>query len=193
MRKVVLMMITTLNGRLDDPAAWVTVTSDGVDADFDQMYNTFDTILIGHKAYTEMAGFWPNAETDENVSKVNQSIARKMNAYKKFVFSRSQHKGPLEWNNAEGVHAPTDQDLIDFIRDLKAQSGADIHVVGGARFAQSMIALGLVDEYHFYVYPVVSVGMVWFEQLKNKTELDLINTVTYDKGVVGLYYKPKHN
>jgi dihydrofolate reductase len=56
--------------------------------------------------------------------------------------------------------------------------------------AQSIIRLGLVDEYHFFVYPVVSVGAAWFDQIEDKRDMDLLNTTAYKNGVVGLYYKP---
>jgi hypothetical protein len=38
-------MMTTLNGRLDDPDAWVTDISDDLYREIDRVYGTFDTIL----------------------------------------------------------------------------------------------------------------------------------------------------
>ena len=40
-------MMTTLNGRLDDPGAWVTGIPDDLYAEIDRVYESFDTILVG--------------------------------------------------------------------------------------------------------------------------------------------------
>ena len=191
MRKVVLQMMTTLNGRLDDPDAWVPGISDDLYREIDRVYGTFDTILVGQTTYEEMFAYWPGAETEEGGSEINKSMARKMNSYKKFVFSNGAEKKALEWNNAEQVLAHSDKDIAKFINDLKAQAGGDIHLAGGARLAQSFIRLGLVDEYHFFVYPVVSVGAAWFDQIEYKRDMDLLSATPYENGVVGLYYRPK--
>jgi dihydrofolate reductase len=190
-RKVVLQMMTTLNGRLDDPDAWVTDISDDLYREIDRVYGTFDTILVGQTTYEEMFAYWPGAETEEGGSEINKSMARKMNSYKKFVFSSGTEKKALEWNNSEQVLVHNDKEMIEFINDLKAQSGGDIHLSGGASLAQTFIRLDLVDEYHFFVYPVVSVGAAWFDQIEDKRGMDLLSATTYENGVVGLYYKPK--
>ena len=193
MRKVVLQMITTLNGRLDRPDQWVTSVSDQLDADFNRVCETFDTVLLGHKTYEEMSGYWPSAETDSNQSESNHSLAHKLNTYKKYVFSTGSEQKPLAWNNAELVQAHTDTDIINFINNLKSQSGKDIHLAGGASLAQSLIGLGLVDEFHFFVYPVISNGLAWFDHLKDKQDLELLSTKPYEHGIVGLNYRLKNN
>jgi dihydrofolate reductase len=58
MRKVVMRMMTTLNGRLDDPDAWVTGVPDDLYAELDRLYETFDTILVGRTTYEEMFAYW---------------------------------------------------------------------------------------------------------------------------------------
>lgn len=75
MRKVVMGMMSTLNGRLDDPAAWVTGVPDDLYSELDRLYRTFDTILVGgrptrrcsrtgraprrQRISRERAGAWP--------------------------------------------------------------------------------------------------------------------------------------
>src|SRR5215207_249142 len=97
MRKVVLQMMTSLNGRLDEPDTWVPEISDDVYQEIDRMYDTFDTVLVGQTTYYEMAAYWPGAETDAGGSDINKSMARKMNTYKKIVFSSVGEKKTLEW------------------------------------------------------------------------------------------------
>ncbi len=191
MRKVVLAMISTLNGRLDKPHEWVSSVSIEVDIEFNQAYSLFDTILIGNNTYAEMAGYWPGAETRDDMSDANKSLAVKMNAYNKFVFTGKSEKQTLAWNNAEQLCVQSDSDIIQFIANLKLQSGGDIHLAGGAILARTFARLGLIDEYRFYVYPVVSAGVTWHEQITDKLELERISSTPYDGGVVGLYYKAK--
>ena len=45
MRKVVFQMMTTLNGRLDDPDTWVSGVSDDLYREINRVYDTIDTIL----------------------------------------------------------------------------------------------------------------------------------------------------
>lgn len=183
--------MTTLNGRLDDPGAWVSGIGEAHYKEINTQYAKFDTILVGKTTYDEMYEYWPNAETDPAESETTKSMAHKMNSYKKYVISDAQEKHPLEWANAEQVLAHTDKELADFVNQLKAQDGGEIHLSGGARLAQSVIRLGLVDEYHFFVYPTVSKGMSWFDSIEDKRDMELISTQTYENGVVALYYKPK--
>jgi dihydrofolate reductase len=78
-----------------------------------------------------------------------------------------------------------------FINDLKDQPGSDIMVTGGSRLGQTFSRLGLIEEYRFFVYPVVSKGESWFDQIQDKRELELISATPYQNGIVGLYYRPK--
>ena len=119
MRNVVMGMMTTLNGRLDDPAAWVTGVPDDLYAELDRLYATFDTILVGRTTYDEMVEYWPGAETEAGGSESSRSMGE--------------------------VLAHGDEDVVAFVNDLKAQPGGDIHLSGGARLAKTLVRLGLVD------------------------------------------------
>lgn len=191
MRKVVMGMMTTLDGRLDAPDAWVTGVPDDLYAELDRLYETFDTILVGRTTYEEMFEYWPGAETAEEGSEISRSMARKMNSYKKFVFTGAGEEAALEWNNAELVQVLGDADVERFVGELKAQPGGDIHLSGGARLAQTLVRLGLVDRYHFVMHPVISDGARWFEQIEEQRSLELLSATAYSNGVVGLYYEPK--
>jgi dihydrofolate reductase len=190
MRNVVLSMNTTTNGRLDDPYAWFVGMSDDLYAEIERGYQTFDAILVGKVTYQEMAAYWPGAETEEGDSEINRRMATMMNSYKKYVLSRTAGGAALEWNNAELVTAASDREIVEFVSALKEQPGKDIHLSGGAGLAQTLVRLGLVDEYRFFVHPVVSAGATWFDKLDEARRLELVSGTTYDNGVVGLYYRP---
>ena len=190
MRKVVLQMMTTLNGRVDDPDAWMSGVPDDLYADIDRAYATFDTILVGRTTYQEMFEFWPGAETDPGGSDTHRSMARKMNSYKKLVFSAADERRSLDWNNAELVLVHSDEEIVGFVNELKSLSGGDIHLAGGARLAQTFVRLGLVDRYRFVVHPAVSAGAQWFDQVEGRRDLKLLDATVYGDGIVGLYYEP---
>jgi dihydrofolate reductase len=186
MRQLVMAMMTTLDGRLDDPDAWVTGIPDDLYAEIDRVYESFDTVLVGRTTALEMAEYWPGAETDPDGSEISRSMARKMNTYKKYVFTRSN--APLEWSNVELVSVDDDEALLAFVGQLKAQPGGDIHLSGGAELARTLIRLGVVDRYHLFVHPVVSAGASWFDEIDGRRDLELQSATAYSNGVVGLYY-----
>jgi dihydrofolate reductase len=189
MRKLVMGMMTTLNGRLDDPNEWTSEIPDDLYGEIERRFETFDAILVGRTTYDEMFEYWPGAETAEGGSEIGKRMARKMNRYTKYVFSGANEQTELEWENAEQVLAHGDDDVTRFVNELKSRSGGDIHLAGGAQLAQTCVRLGLVDEYRLFVWPVVSPGSRWFDPIDAQRHMRLASTIAYSNGVVGLYYE----
>jgi dihydrofolate reductase len=185
-----MQMMTTLDGRLDDPGAWVPEIPDDLYAEIDRLYASFDTVLVGRTTALEMAEYWPGAETDPDGSEISRSMARRMNTYTKYVFTSGREPADLEWSNVELVPVDGDEAIVAFVEELKARPGGDIHLSGGAQLARTLIRLGVVDRYHLFVYPVVSPGESWFGELGGKQALELQSATAYSNGVVGLYYEP---
>ncbi|HEV7307116.1 dihydrofolate reductase family protein [Ensifer sp.] len=189
MRKIVLQMMTTPNGRLDDPLAWMgTVVEDQYRA-IDRLYAGYDTVLVGRTTYEEMVGYWPGALDDQENGETNRVMARRMRDYRKIVFSRTPTEAISPWHNVERAVLEDDAALSRYLIDLKARPGGDIHLSGGVSLAQSVVGLGLVDRYHFFVYPVFSPGEPWFARLGQTEALRLTGSESYDNGVVGLHYE----
>lgn len=189
MRKVVLAMMTTLNGRLDDPDAWVTGFSDDHYEEIDRGYAGFGTILAGRVTAEEMAAYWPGARDDADADGPRRRMAEKMHNYRKYIVT-TDPAFALAWHNAEPVLVPDDDALRTFVAKLKEQPGADIHLSGGARLAQTFVRLGLIDEYRFFVFPVHSPGAAWFAPLDGALNLELISSTAFANGAVALYYRP---
>jgi hypothetical protein len=63
--KAVLAMMTTMNGRIDDPDAWMTGLGNDVYRDIASRYEGFDTVLVGRTTYAEMYAYGPGAETED--------------------------------------------------------------------------------------------------------------------------------
>ena len=81
-------------------------------------------------------------------------------------------------------------DLQAEVTALKAQPGADLLLTGGASLAAALTDLGLVDEYHIAVHPVVlGGGRKLFAEPKQRLNLRAENSNLLDGQVVVTSYK----
>jgi dihydrofolate reductase len=132
--------------------------------------------IMGRVTYESMADTWP-ASTDP--------VAPLMNDIPKVVFSRSLESA--RWPESRIASG----DMADEIASLKAEPGGEILAHGGVRFVQSLVRLGLVDEYRLYVYPVaVGAGAPLFPDLGRPQGLRLLSSRIFQCGVLALTYRP---
>jgi len=123
-----------------------------------------------------MADTWP-ASTDP--------VAPLMNDTPKVVFSRSLQSA--RWPESRIARG----DMAEEIARLKTEPGGDILAHGGVRFVQSLVRLGLVDEYRLYVYPVAAGGGApLFPDLGRPRGLRLLSSRVFQCGVLALTYRP---
>ena len=103
--------------------------------------------IYGRRMY-EIMRYWDDEHPEWGADE--QAFAAAWRKQPKWVVSRSLTSvGP----NATLVKG----DLERAIRDLKANQDGDIEVAG-PKLAQSLTALGLIDEYRIYLHPVVLGG-----------------------------------
>ena len=77
------------------------------------------------------------------------------------------------------------------LRALKAEEAGDLYVSGSATLVRAMLADGLVDELHLYVYPVaVGTGLRLFPEGAPRTPLRLLRQDAMSNGVAHLVYGP---
>jgi dihydrofolate reductase len=77
------------------------------------------------------------------------------------------------------------------IRRFKDGIDGGIYVSGSGTLARAMLADGLVDELHLYVYPIaLGTGPRLFPDGAPRTPLALVDSDRYDNGVVRLTYAP---
>jgi dihydrofolate reductase len=80
--------------------------------------------------------------------------------------------------------------LHDEVLKLKHEQGKDI-LTGGVSIPLQLVELGLIDEYHFVVHPIVlGEGRRLFEgvNLQEKLRLKLAESKTFKSGSVALRY-----
>ena len=189
MRKVIVTMWVTLDGFIAGPDGEMNWISDFFDEDMGKyefdLVSTADTLLLGRVTYQSFAGAWPNVPENPSVSEGEKEYARKLNAMRKIVFSRTLEK--VEWNNSSLAK----EVIPEAIENMKQEPGKDMVIYGSASIVQAFTNLGLIDEYQLLVHPVVlGSGKPLFKNIKDKVNLKLVETKSFNSGVVGLYYQP---
>jgi dihydrofolate reductase len=128
-------------------------------------------------------GFIPHFEGFEHDSPKN-TLAQKMVNIPKIIFTKTLNE-PFGKNTSVA-----NGNLADEIAILKNQHGKDILVYGGAGFVSSLIAGGHIDEFYFFVIPVmINKGMRIFDLLGKRQKLSLISATPYECGPTVLRYK----
>jgi dihydrofolate reductase len=92
------------------------------------------------------------------------------------------------WRNSEIV-GPYDSGTI---RRLKEESDGDLYVSGSGTLVRAMLADGLVDELHLFVYPLTrGSGPRLFPEGVAPLDATLAACESYENGVVYLAYRPQ--
>jgi dihydrofolate reductase len=92
------------------------------------------------------------------------------------------------WRNSKIV-GPYDPDTI---RRLKDEVDGDLYVSGSGTLVRAMLADGLVDELHLFVYPLTrGSGPRLLPEGAAPTKLSLAASEAYENGVVYLAYRPQ--
>jgi len=80
-------------------------------------------------------------------------------------------------------------DVVDAVRRLKEQPGGDILKVGTAgSFSRTLLEHRLVDEYLFWLFPVIAGSGERLYDGIGPTDLDLVDVKRLDNGILGLTY-----
>ena len=166
----------SLDGVYEDPS-WT------FDYGFDpQMGETIATlmggaILLGRRTYEMFYPAWSTrtAEDDPGAPFFNESP-------KYVVSSTLEH---ADWNNST-ILGPYDPDAI---RSLKESVDGSIYVSGSGTLVRGMLADGLVDELHLFVYPVALGSGERLFGRDGPVKLAHVATDAYDNGVVHLAYR----
>jgi len=211
MRKLILKMSISIDGFVGGPNGeidWLLKTYDEGSTKW-----TMDIIrqagvhIMGSRTFNDMKAYWPYS---------TEPFAAPMNEIPKIAFSKKgiiesdnpttgalkdsiaqrDEKGTMDksitspgesWLNAQILTG----DLAEEINRLKQQRGKLILAHGGAGFAQSLVKLNLIDEYHLLVHPVaLGKGLPLFSALADPLDLVLVSAIPFDSGAVAHVYRP---
>ncbi len=138
-----------------------------------------EALLLGRRTFEMFAPAWSarTAESDPGAPFMNESP--------KYVVSATLQNA--EWNNST-ILGPYDAKAIG---GLKERIDRNIYVSGSVMLVRAMLADGLVDELHFFVFPLtLGSGEQLFAKGDAKHKFTLTETEAYESGVAHLTYRP---
>jgi dihydrofolate reductase len=177
MRKINAWLFVTLDGVIEAPENWV-IADDEMFGAMQTDYAKSDALLLGRRTYETFAASWP-----ERGSEIPN--ADWMNNTRKYVASTTL--GSPEWNNSTVIEG----DVAAAVGRLKLEDGKNIMVNGSGALVRTLLRDHLLDELRLFLHPVVvGSGIRLFDAESDAVELALVDSHTYDNGVISLTYKP---
>jgi len=192
MRKIVVMMQTTLNNRIAnadgefwEPFPW----GEEEMAYLNQDFRDADTWALSRVLYEAIVPWWDTVARGEVpddaplISAADREFAQLQKDMTKVVFSTT-----LEPNEDRTV---VSGDLATELAALKEQDGTKIILsCGPATLGPIADTRGLVDEYLLAVHPaVITAGPRLFDGLSTDLALELAESKVFDGGAVVLRYR----
>lgn len=178
MRKLCAGLMMSLDGVVEAPGTWSepyfvpemgALMSEGL--------AEADAVLLGRRTYLEFAELWP-PQGDAH------PMAAFLNNAPKYVASSTLDK--VDWKGSRLVEG----DVVDAVKELKAQPGKNIQVPGSPRLVRSLLAHGLLDELNLMIHPIVrGRGMRLFEDVRDLS-FEVTDSETLSTGVVAVTYRP---
>jgi dihydrofolate reductase len=181
MRNVIFAINITVDGCCDHTK---TIADDELHEYYTHLLRDVDLLVFGRKTYQLMVPYWPDVAKSQSETKAENEFAQTFDSLNKIVFSRSL-------DSAEGNTRIVRTKLQDEILKLKQEQGKNI-LIGGVAIPSQLIELGLVDEYHFVVQPIVAgEGRRLLEgrSLPEKLQLKLVESKIFKSGCVALHYR----
>ena len=188
MRNIIVLSFISLDGVMQAPGGPEEDPSDGFKYGgwtvpyFDealgnvmgeQMTGPF-ALLLGRKTFDIFASYWP--EHADDWPGVNEAT--------KYVVSNTLREP--SWSNSVVING----DIVEEIKQLKAQDGPPIQVHGSGNLIQTLLKNDLVDELWCKIFPVtLGQGKRLFEDGTSPAAFTLEGTTTSPSGVIVANYK----
>lgn len=198
MRKIAVTEFISTDGVIQDPHEWhFPFFDEGAGMyKYNELVET-GALLLGRTTYEGFAAAWPERGEDmagkpepmPDDSDGEAYFTNRFNWLPKYVVSDTLRKEDATWNNS---HILRGDGLADALNALKQEyDGKDIVIHGSGRLINSLMPLGVIDEYRLMVHPiVVGRGQRLFPDGLDSLPLRLIDTTVYEKGIVVLTYTP---
>jgi dihydrofolate reductase len=186
MRKLIYTAWTTLDGYIAGPAGemdWIRGDEE-MSAYEIGVVSDADTLMLGRQTYLDFAGYWPAAAKDPSKPQWERTYGARVDGLHKVVVSRTLKEAP--WQEATILNELT----AEKVAALKGGTGKNIVMYGSASVVQQLAAMGLVDEFHLLVHPLVlGGGRLLFENIDGRVELERAAAEPFKSGVVKLVYR----
>lgn len=172
-RKIVCYIAASLDGYIateDDSLEWLFRVEGEGDAGYAEFMETIDTVVMGRRTYD-----WVMDAEDGQFP--YQGLAS-------YVFTSAAHQD-------DPFVKFTSQDISSFAKDLKAQPGKDIWVIGGSSLLHGFLKEDLIDEWIISIAPtLIGKGIPLFGELDFEIPLKLKSVKSYGQ-FAQLHYERK--
>jgi|SRR5450432_242010 len=168
----------TINIGLDACCDHTQVIAD--DEFHEQMSDLCDSataLLFGRTTYELLHSYWPEIASCGNGTPAEVRFARVLDTKPKLVVSKNEP--------ASGWNATRTDGSSDSIRALKHDTNGTLLLLASPTLARSLVQLGLVDEYHIAVSPMVAGhGPTFLTGLQRPISMSLLGLTRLQSGVV---------
>lgn len=176
MRKLSVFIATSLDGYIakpnDDLGFLKLVEKDGEDYGYAEFTANIDTIIIGRKTYDWVQREIGTSHYDNGERNV-------------YVITRTERQNVGKTTFYTG-------NITDLVQQLKSETGKNIYCDGGAEIVNELLKSDLIDEFIISIVPVlVGNGTRLFKDGRPEQLLELVNSKTFDTGLIQLHYKRK--
>jgi dihydrofolate reductase len=183
MAKLIFAAIASLDGYTEDAGGsfdWSAPDAE-VHAFVNDLERPIGTYLYGRRMYETMV-YWETAPTSGDDDPAVLDYATIWQAADKVVYSTTLQDAPSARTRIERAFDP------DAIRLLKETATSDISI-GGPALAAEALRVGLVDELHLFLSPIVVGGGKPALPDGVRLALDLLDERRFAGGVVHLHYR----
>ena len=178
--RLIYSALASIDGYVEDERGkfdWAAPDEE-VHAFVNDLERPIGTHLYGRRMYETMV-FW---ETMDDEHPVMRDYAQIWRAAEKVVYSRSLEAASSARTRIEREFDPA------AVRKLKESAASDLSI-GGPELAVEAIMAGLVDEYHFFVAPVLVGGGKRALPDGVRLDLELLDERRFSGGFVYLRYR----
>ena len=170
MRKLILGLAVSLDGYIEGPHGEYDWCFTDQDYGMKEFYTRIDSMFIGRKSY-------------ELVQTMGDEAMPGFPKLKEYVFSTTMKEAK------PGVEIIS-ENIEEEVKKIKSQPGKDIWLFGGASLTASLLNAGLIDEIGMAVHPILlGSGKPLFSNIQQLIPLKLVDSKTYDTGLVYLTYE----
>ena len=185
MAKLIYSAICSLDGYVADTEGnfdW-SAPDEEVHRFVNELERPIGTYLYGRRLY-EVMHYWETAPTGHGDPSAGQAYAQIWQAADKIIYSTSLQSPSTARTRIERKFDPK------AIEQRKATADRDISV-GGPTLAAQALTMGLVDECHLFLSPIVIGAGTAALPDAIRIELELLDERRFGNGVVHLHYRIK--
>jgi dihydrofolate reductase len=186
MKNLIVSNWISLDGYISGPnGALDWILGDGRLAQYEtELMQDVDTTLFGHRTYEQLSQYWSAVPNSPQAMDWEKPYAQMINAAHHVVVS--SHLKQAEWGKST-IWRDIDKTTVEA---LKAGSGKSILMFGSASIVQQLTRLGLIDEYHLLVHPVLLGGGTRLFGEGDRIKLKRISAEPFESGIIKSVFQP---